>query len=157
MYFWLYLAFNADPTKLNPLQLNSNAMYVYTKITLINTAFSVIPKISPTVTFFFRLVFWPDQLLVKASLKKCRLDDKMIICFVFVYWVPQVYDYESIMHYGTRFFSKNDGKTIRAKEVAGSLENSIGKSYYKRDGPVLSTQDVLETNLLYKCTKITGR
>ena len=61
------------------------------------------------------------------------------------------------MHYGTRFFSKNDGKTIRAKEVGKNVnENTIGKSYYKFDGPVLSTQDILETNLLYKCTKITG-
>ncbi|XP_066927328.1 bone morphogenetic protein 1 homolog [Clytia hemisphaerica] len=68
----------------------------------------------------------------------------------------QIYDYESIMHYGTRFFSKNDGKTIRAKEVGKNVnENTIGKSYYKFDGPVLSTQDILETNLLYKCTKIT--
>ena len=61
------------------------------------------------------------------------------------------------MHYGTRFFSKNDGKTIQSKEIGRSVDDqSIGKSYYKYDGPVLSSQDILETNLLYKCTKITG-
>lgn len=64
------------------------------------------------------------------------------------------------MHYGTRFFSKNDGKTIQTKNNGRNTENSpankIGEAYYKYDGPVLSTQDILETNLLYKCTKITG-
>ena len=76
------------------------------------------------------------------------------ICLIF----KQVYDFESIMHYGTRFFSKNDGKTIQAKEIGKTVDDQvIGKSYYKFNGPVLSKQDILETNLLYKCTKITGK
>lgn len=70
------------------------------------------------------------------------------------------------MHYGTRFFSKNGRSTILAKNtkvddsyelVPGNTKtNEIGKSYYKFEGPVLSKHDVLEANLLYKCSKISG-
>ena len=61
------------------------------------------------------------------------------------------------MHYGNNFFTKNGGKTISRKIPGNAETNEIGMSYYKYEGPVLSPQDVLETNLLYRCTKITGR
>lgn len=74
----------------------------------------------------------------------------------------QIYDYKSIMHYGSNFFNKNGGDTIRQKPGStfdmqnyGNVNNNeIGKSYYKLKGPVLSRQDIIETNLLYKCSKL---
>ncbi|XP_047128449.1 bone morphogenetic protein 1 homolog isoform X1 [Hydra vulgaris] len=67
----------------------------------------------------------------------------------------QVYDFHSIMHYGNNFFTKNGGKTILSKAPENAETNEIGMSYFKYKGPVLSPQDILETNLLYRCTKLT--
>ena len=70
------------------------------------------------------------------------------------------------MHYGRSFFTKDGSETIRVKNfrldpsykrMPGNPDtNLIGKSYYKSEGPALSRLDILETNLLYKCSRITG-
>ena len=67
----------------------------------------------------------------------------------------QIYDYKSIMHYGAKFFSRNGYKTISAKGYKTVQDDNIGSSYYMTKGPVLSTQDIIETNLLYKCNYVT--
>ena len=70
------------------------------------------------------------------------------------------------MQYGTRFFTKDGSETLRVKifrsypsykRMPGNPDtNTIGESYYKSAGPTLSRHDILETNLLYKCSRITG-
>ncbi|XP_072034223.1 tolloid-like protein 1 [Amphiura filiformis] len=57
----------------------------------------------------------------------------------------QPYDFESIMHYGSRSFSKNYQKTIIP--LRG---NEIGQHR------VLSVGDILQANLLYRCSKMIG-
>ena len=57
------------------------------------------------------------------------------------------YDYESVMHYGSKFFTKNDKDTIRIRKPAlGHVR--IGQR--KR----LSDIDVAQINAMYNCNKI---
>ncbi|CAH3176710.1 unnamed protein product [Porites lobata] len=51
------------------------------------------------------------------------------------------YDYESVMHYGAKYFSKNNLPTIVPKQTGVK----IGQRKY------LSGMDILQMNLLYKC------
>ena len=57
------------------------------------------------------------------------------------------YDYESVMHYGRKFFTKNDKDTIRIrKKGLGNVR--IGQR--KR----LSDIDIAQINAMYGCNKI---
>ncbi|XP_028280341.1 meprin A subunit beta-like [Parambassis ranga] len=53
------------------------------------------------------------------------------------------YDYFSVMHYGQNFFSNGNGSTIITKDP--DFQNVIGQRLE------MSSKDVLELNLLYKC------
>eukprot|EP00794_Sanderia_malayensis_P019060 gene19060-20974_t len=68
----------------------------------------------------------------------------------------QDYDYKSIMHYGSRFFNKNGGETIRPKGFYRINPNVIGSRYYSYSGNILSKMDVLKANIMYKCNKTQG-
>jgi hypothetical protein len=57
------------------------------------------------------------------------------------------YDYESVMHYGSKFFTKNDKDTIRIRKP-GLGHVRIGQR--KR----LSDIDVAQINAMYNCNKI---
>lgn len=57
------------------------------------------------------------------------------------------YDYESVMHYGSKFFTKNDKVTIRIRK-SGLGNIRIGQR--KR----LSDIDVAQINAMYNCNKI---
>jgi len=68
--------------------------------------------------------------------------------------LDQDYDYRSIMHYGSKFFNRNGGDTIRPKSYYRIDPSLIGKQYYSYSGDVLSTIDILKANIMYKCTKL---
>ena len=53
------------------------------------------------------------------------------------------YDYDSLMHYGSKAFSKNGGYTIRTKNKKD--QGRIGQ----RRG--FSAMDIKQINLMYKC------
>lgn len=55
------------------------------------------------------------------------------------------FDYNSIMIYGTKAFSKNGGNTMTPKMRGARMI----ESHYKRS---LSTNDVISINKLYKCS-----
>ena len=57
------------------------------------------------------------------------------------------YDYESIMHYGSKFFTKNEKDTIRIRHT-GIGNVRIGQR--KR----LSDIDIAQINAMYNCNKI---
>lgn len=57
------------------------------------------------------------------------------------------YDYESIMHYGRKFFTKNNKNTIQIR-LTGIGNVKIGQR--KR----LSDIDVAQINAMYNCNKI---
>ena len=58
------------------------------------------------------------------------------------------YDYFSIMHYGTRFFSKNGKATIKIRKKGRRIGAEIGQ----RNG--LSWIDIAQVNAMYNCNKI---
>lgn len=55
------------------------------------------------------------------------------------------YDYLSVMHYGKGYFTNGNGSTIITKDP--KFQNLIGQRVE------MSTSDVQELNLLYKCSK----
>ena len=59
--------------------------------------------------------------------------------------MDQPYDYESVMHYGPRAYSRNQERTIEARK-----DQAIGRL------GGLSVGDILQANLLYKCTRTGG-
>ena len=58
------------------------------------------------------------------------------------------YDYESIMHYGPKFFSKNDKHTIRVRRIGRKVGAHIGQ----RNG--LSYLDIAQIHAMYDCNKL---
>ena len=58
------------------------------------------------------------------------------------------YDYFSIMHYGTKFFSKNGKATIKIRKRGRRIGAEIGQ----RKG--LSWIDVAQVHAMYNCNKI---
>ena len=58
------------------------------------------------------------------------------------------YDYFSIMHYGTKFFSKNSKATIKIRKRGRRIGAEIGQ----RKG--LSSIDVAQVHAMYNCNKI---
>lgn len=58
------------------------------------------------------------------------------------------YDYFSIMHYGTKFFSKNGKATIKIRKRGRNIGAKIGQ----RKG--LSWIDVAQVHAMYNCNKI---
>ncbi|XP_065064826.1 tolloid-like protein 2 [Rhopilema esculentum] len=68
--------------------------------------------------------------------------------------LDQDYDYKSIMHYGSKFFNKDGGDTIRPKEFYRIDPNVIGSRYYSHSGDILSELDIMKANIMYKCTKV---
>lgn len=56
------------------------------------------------------------------------------------------YDYDSVMHYSRKAFSKNDKDTIVPRDPNAEIGQRIG----------LSTKDILKTNRMYKCAKDGG-
>lgn len=61
------------------------------------------------------------------------------------------------MHYGSKFFNKNGGDTIRPKAFYRIDPNLIGSRYYSYSGDVLSKIDILKANIMYKCTRLEGQ
>ena len=60
------------------------------------------------------------------------------------------------MHYGSKFFNKDGGDTIRPKEFYRIDPNVIGSRYYSHSGDILSELDIMKANIMYKCTKMRG-
>ncbi|XP_033637278.1 tolloid-like protein 2 [Asterias rubens] len=58
--------------------------------------------------------------------------------------LEQPYDYDSVMHYGQHSFSRNFRKTIIPKTEWASIGQQRG----------LSVGDILQANLLYRCTNV---
>ena len=58
------------------------------------------------------------------------------------------YDYFSIMHYGTKFFSKNNKATIKIRKKGRRIGAEIGQ----RKG--LSWIDIAQVHAMYNCNKI---
>lgn len=58
------------------------------------------------------------------------------------------YDYFSIMHYGTKFFSKNGKATIRIRKKGRRIGAQIGQ---RRS---LSWIDVAQVHAMYNCNKL---
>ena len=58
------------------------------------------------------------------------------------------YDYFSIMHYGTKFFSKNSKATIKIQKRGRRIGAEIGQ----RKG--LLSIDVAQVHAMYNCNKI---
>jgi hypothetical protein len=51
------------------------------------------------------------------------------------------YDYNSIMHYGTKIFSINDKPTLKSRDPSVKYLGNTG----------LSLMDIKQTNILYNC------
>ncbi|XP_032240944.2 tolloid-like protein 1 [Nematostella vectensis] len=69
--------------------------------------------------------------------------------------LDQIFDYQSIMLYGTNDFSSNYGRTLKAKLSRFVWKQQGGIDYFQlhtREGASqLSRRDIIQTNLLYKC------
>ena len=60
------------------------------------------------------------------------------------------------MHYGSSFFAKGgSGHTIIPKR-RGIKKEELGKQYFSRYTFALSDQDVIQTNLMYRCNVFNG-
>ena len=60
------------------------------------------------------------------------------------------------MHYGSSFFAKGgSGDTIIPKH-RGIKKEELGKQYFSRYTFALSDQDVIQTNLMYRCNIFNG-
>ena len=83
-----------------------------------------------------------------------RLITHMLNSLVF-----QPYDYKSIMQYGIMFFSVNRRRTMRLK-VEPHMEKYLAANYgatgATKGQQILSDQDIIQTNLLYKCAYSSG-
>ena len=90
-----------------------------------------------------------NQYFLKQQKFKCNQNNVWFLTFcllcIQIDSLGQPYDFESVMHYGSRSFSKNLQDTIVPKNG-----NEIGH------GRVLSVGDILQTNLLYRCSIMTG-
>jgi len=58
------------------------------------------------------------------------------------------YDFNSIMHYGPRFYSKNGKLTIKVRKAGRRIGATIGQ----RRG--LSSIDIAQVNAMYNCNVI---
>lgn len=97
--------------------------------------------------------------IIKIFSVKCTVSDVWLLYMIFIAYkhnfrivssdestthgVP--YDYLSVMHYGKDDFTNGNGSTIITKDP--KFQNLIGQRLE------MSTRDVQELNLLYKCSK----
>ncbi|XP_077863300.1 tolloid isoform X1 [Saccoglossus kowalevskii] len=58
--------------------------------------------------------------------------------------LDQPYDYDSVMHYGKRYFTMTGEETLIPKNVSASIGQRQG----------LSDQDILQTNIMYNCHRV---
>ncbi|CAB3992407.1 Tolloid 1, partial [Paramuricea clavata] len=79
----------------------------------------------------------------KHNFKKLEDDD--------INSLQQRYDFHSIMHYGSDFFAKRGGVDTIVPKLRGIKKEELGKQYYSRYTFALSNQDVIQTNLMYRC------
>jgi hypothetical protein len=60
------------------------------------------------------------------------------------------------MHYGSDFFAKKDGVDTIIPKLRGVRKEELGKQYFSRYTFALSNQDVIQTNLMYRCNIFNG-
>ena len=60
------------------------------------------------------------------------------------------------MHYGSDFFAKRGGVDTIVPKLRGIKKEQLGKQYYSRYTFALSNQDVIQTNLMYRCNIFNG-
>ena len=60
------------------------------------------------------------------------------------------------MHYGSNFFAKKHGVDTLVPKLRGIRKEELGKQYFSRYTYALSDQDIIQTNLMYRCNIFNG-
>ena len=60
------------------------------------------------------------------------------------------------MHYGSDFFAKKSGVDTIIPKLRGIKKDELGRQYFSHYTFALSDQDVIQTNLMYRCNVFNG-
>ena len=61
------------------------------------------------------------------------------------------------MHYGSSFFAKEAGQDTIVPKLHGIKKEDLGRQYFTRYRYALSDQDIIQTNLMYRCNIFNGK